>query len=211
MLPGEVRPAGSGVVDGERALAAGERDPAGDPQRQLEAHVDRVGVRAACASSAARQRAFIHMPCAIAPGWPNSRARQRVQVDRVAVARHARRSGGRCRRATVPDRARRRSRRARRCRRPSRRRRSRCRYVLRPRHTSSPLDRSPPRRCRTACRARGGAQVLPRARAGRAARPRRAAAAARSGCATWTSPSGENGNDASVISSIASGNASTCG
>ena len=37
-------------------------------------------------SSAARHRAFVHIPCAIACGKPNSSRAQRVQMDRIAVA-----------------------------------------------------------------------------------------------------------------------------
>ena len=43
-------------------------------------------VNASGSRSAARQRAFVHMPCAIARGKPNAFAVQPVQVDRVVVA-----------------------------------------------------------------------------------------------------------------------------
>ena len=59
----EVRPAAC-VVDGERAVGGRERGPPGDPQRQLEAHVDRVGVR-----QRALQRGQRSAP------WSTSRAR----------------------------------------------------------------------------------------------------------------------------------------
>ena len=59
-------------------------------------------------SSAATQRALLHMPCAICRGKPKALAVSAVQVDRVAVARTPRRSAGRGRRRAA---SRRRSRR----------------------------------------------------------------------------------------------------
>ena len=98
----EVRCAALGVAHGEVDLARPRRRCANStrPGSRIglrKRDVDGEGVGQA-ASSAARQRALVHIPCAIAPREAERLRGQRVHVDRVAVAGDGARSGGRGRR-----------------------------------------------------------------------------------------------------------------
>ena len=74
------------TVDGEAVLRLAERDRPGSRIGFLKRT---SAVNASGSRSAARQRAFVHIPWAMARGKPNGLAAPGVQVDRVVVAETA--------------------------------------------------------------------------------------------------------------------------